>query len=64
MGDETSKHEPSDVSEKGKTSSGEKDFLVVGLGASAGGIHALKEFFTRVTSDSGMALRRHSAHVA
>src|SRR5438132_4369829 len=33
----------------------EEDFLVVGLGASAGGIHALKEFFTRVTSDSGMA---------
>src|SRR2546425_2651651 len=55
MGDETSKHEPSDVSEKRKTSSGEEDFLVVGLGASAGGIHALKEFFTRVSSDSGMA---------
>ncbi|HET6889777.1 MAG TPA: chemotaxis protein CheB, partial [Pyrinomonadaceae bacterium] len=30
-------------------------FLVVGLGASAGGIHALKEFFTRVPKDSGMA---------
>ena len=33
----------------------EHEFLVVGLGASAGGIHALKEFFTRVPSDSGMA---------
>src|SRR5437899_7514546 len=33
----------------------EEDFLVVGLGASAGGIQALKEFFTRVPGDSGMA---------
>ncbi|MFN7928755.1 MAG: CheR family methyltransferase [Blastocatellia bacterium] len=31
------------------------DFLVVGLGASAGGIQALKEFFERVPADSGMA---------
>ncbi len=32
-----------------------KDFLVVGLGASAGGIKALKEFFERVAPDSDMA---------
>src|SRR5215510_15648367 len=31
------------------------NFLVVGLGASAGGIKAFKEFFTRVPADSGMA---------
>jgi two-component system CheB/CheR fusion protein len=31
------------------------DFLVVGLGASAGGIKALKEFFGNVPADSGMA---------
>ncbi len=31
------------------------DFLIVGLGASAGGIKALKEFFERVPADSGMA---------
>ena len=31
------------------------DFLIVGLGASAGGIQALKEFFSRVPPDSGMA---------
>ncbi len=31
------------------------DFLVVGIGASAGGIKALKEFFTAMPSDSGMA---------
>ncbi|HEX7294650.1 MAG TPA: CheR family methyltransferase, partial [Pyrinomonadaceae bacterium] len=31
------------------------DFLVVGIGASAGGIQALKEFFSRVTADSGIA---------
>ena len=30
-------------------------FLVVGLGASAGGIQALKEFFENVPPDSGMA---------
>jgi two-component system CheB/CheR fusion protein len=33
----------------------DKDFLVVGLGASAGGIKALKEFFANVPADSGMA---------
>lgn len=32
-----------------------EDFLVVGLGASAGGIQALKEFFSRVPKDSGIA---------
>src|SRR5262245_18828712 len=31
------------------------NFLVVGLGASAGAIKAFKEFFTRVPADSGMA---------
>jgi chemotaxis response regulator CheB len=30
-------------------------FLVVGIGASAGGIQALKEFFENTPSDSGMA---------
>jgi two-component system CheB/CheR fusion protein len=33
----------------------EDEFLVVGLGASAGGIQALKEFFSRVPKDSGIA---------
>ncbi|MCM3902262.1 MAG: hypothetical protein ND866_11195 [Pyrinomonadaceae bacterium] len=38
------------------TNSGEgKEFLIVGLGASAGGIHALKEFLAHVPADSGMA---------
>ncbi len=32
-----------------------KNFLVVGLGASAGGIQALKQFFSRVPAKSGMA---------
>jgi two-component system CheB/CheR fusion protein len=31
------------------------DFLVVGIGASAGGIQALKEFFANVPADSGAA---------
>jgi two-component system, chemotaxis family, CheB/CheR fusion protein len=33
----------------------DEQFLIVGLGASAGGIHALKSFFTEVPKDSGMA---------
>jgi two-component system CheB/CheR fusion protein len=32
-----------------------RDFLIVGIGASAGGIQALKEFFKNVPPDSGMA---------
>ncbi len=32
-----------------------EDFLIVGIGASAGGIQALKEFFQNVPADSGMA---------
>jgi len=32
-----------------------KEFLVVGIGASAGGIQALKEFFANVADDTGMA---------
>jgi two-component system CheB/CheR fusion protein len=35
--------------------SGENRFLVVGLGASAGGIQALREFFNEVSSNSGLA---------
>ena len=31
------------------------EFLIVGIGASAGGIQALKQFFERVPADSGMA---------
>ncbi|HEY2975674.1 MAG TPA: chemotaxis protein CheB [Pyrinomonadaceae bacterium] len=47
------------------------DFLVVGVGASAGGIHALKQFFTQVPKDSGMAYvvilhmsPEHESHLA
>ncbi|HXH70929.1 MAG TPA: PAS domain S-box protein [Pyrinomonadaceae bacterium] len=32
-----------------------EDFLIVGIGVSAGGIQALKEFFENVPADSGMA---------
>jgi chemotaxis response regulator CheB len=34
---------------------GPRDFLVVGIGASSGGIPALSEFFRNVPADSGMA---------
>jgi two-component system CheB/CheR fusion protein len=34
---------------------GSDSLMIVGIGASAGGIQALKEFFEQVTSDSGMA---------
>ena len=33
----------------------DKQFLVVGIGASAGGIKALKEFFSKMPADSGMS---------
>lgn len=36
------------------TTDGRKDFFVVGIGASAGGIAALREFFRNVRTDSGM----------
>src|SRR5688572_29563475 len=32
-----------------------KDFLVVGIGASAGGVKALRDFFSSMPNDSGMA---------
>ena len=35
--------------------SGNGDFLVVGIGASAGGVAALKSFFEKVAKKSGMA---------
>lgn len=38
-----------------ESSSTHKDFLVVGIGASAGGIKALKEFFAAMPDDNGMA---------
>jgi two-component system, chemotaxis family, CheB/CheR fusion protein len=34
---------------------GRHDFLIVGIGASAGGVQALKEFFEQVSADSGVA---------
>ena len=46
-------------------------FLVVGLGASAGGLKALKEFFAQMPADSGMAFvvimhlsPQHESHAA
>jgi len=47
---------PSDAKpESANTSAAEEDFLIVGLGASAGGIQALKDFFANVPEDSGIA---------
>ena len=42
-------------SENPKSDHGSNEFLIVGLGASAGGIQALREFFANVPSDSGNA---------
>ncbi len=47
-------HDDQDGAEQIKEKDGD-DFVVVGLGASAGGIKAFKEFFERVKSDSRMA---------
>ncbi|MCA1623587.1 MAG: PAS domain S-box protein [Acidobacteria bacterium] len=48
-----------------------KDFSVVGIGASAGGIEALKNFFAETPADSGMAFvvilhlsQEHESHLA
>jgi PAS domain S-box-containing protein len=38
-----------------ENTSGENKFLIVGVGASAGGVQALKLFFEQVSADSGMA---------
>jgi two-component system, chemotaxis family, CheB/CheR fusion protein len=38
-----------------KTPGNKKDFLVVGIGASAGGVKALQEFFSLMPPNSGMA---------
>src|SRR5947207_2231767 len=35
--------------------SGKAEFFIVGIGASAGGIQAMQEFFKNVPADSGMA---------
>jgi len=43
------------VSDEPPDADGKKDFLVVGIGASAGGIQALRNFFAHVPADSGMA---------
>jgi chemotaxis response regulator CheB len=40
---------------KAEQADGDENFLVVGIGASAGGIQALKDFFTQVPGKSGMA---------
>src|SRR6476469_9114236 len=50
-----SSDQKSETSEPTLSESKEDDFLVVGLGASAGGIHALKHFFAQVPEDSGIA---------
>ena len=49
----------------------DEGFFVVGLGASAGGISALKQFFSGMPSDSGMAFvvvlhlsQEHESHLA
>jgi len=49
----TRKEDP--VSAEPPQSDGKKNFLVVGIGASAGGIQALRNFFAHVPKDSGMA---------
>lgn len=45
----------SEMARDGRTSDGEYDFPVVGIGASAGGLESLEKLFARVPRDSGMA---------
>lgn len=53
-GTDTTTTEPT-LQARTSESSGEVGFPVVGLGASAGGLEALEEFFEHVPKDSGMA---------
>ena len=46
---------PKNASAQDQVKKSKKDFLVVGLGASAGGVKALQEFFATMPSNSGMA---------
>jgi two-component system CheB/CheR fusion protein len=62
-------NEPDGAGESGQQT--DHDFLVVGLGASAGGIRAFKEFFANVPPASGMAYvvilhlsPEHESHLA
>ncbi|MFL5766180.1 MAG: CheR family methyltransferase [Bacteroidia bacterium] len=53
-----SRSNKNDKQPKGKTANvkpNEDNFLITGLGASAGGVQALKEFFENTPSDSGIA---------
>lgn len=50
-----SSKKPEPVKDKKATTSEEPDFLIVGLGASAGGLEAFKEFFLKMPADTGMA---------
>ena len=43
------------VSAKVSADKSDHDFLTVGIGASAGGTKALKEFFAAMPADNGMA---------
>src|SRR6187551_707919 len=46
---------PESCGEQPATSNPEDDFQVVGIGASAGGLEALEQFFAAMPADSGMA---------
>lgn len=48
-------HIMKDEENSGAEKNDKKDFLITGIGASAGGIKALKEFFQAVPKDSGIA---------
>src|SRR5215218_8746698 len=50
---ETSNKDPLGAQAAGRN--GNENFLVVGLGASAGGIQALRDFFAHVPADTNMA---------
>jgi two-component system CheB/CheR fusion protein len=69
MGGTTDNHDP--FGEQPLSGRAGDDFLVVGLGASAGGIKAFKEFFANVPPQSGMAYvvilhlsPEHESHLA
>jgi chemotaxis response regulator CheB len=46
----------------GRSRRGDGGRLIVGIGASAGGLQALGEFFAHIPADSGLAFVLNSAH--